>query len=258
MDGSNITYFNDDLDDIMLNLDFDDLSATKPYWNEPTDEEIAAAITRQELVLDLPPVLPSSPSPASELDRALSTDGVVCHRIGDTLGRVTASACCTLVPREAIDQRYELLRQGWRKTPEHTSNEKQKEGHCVGDERWGLRCLWHRCESDYGEEMRRIHDNGEGVTIRQEPSRPERIKSWICSTPQTEARRISELDSEKKRKRKEEKMGEVFDRRYRGLKHSKRDVYSSLAQLEHQGGAPVSPGSAIHFRTARDWEESSD
>lgn len=81
--------------------------------------------------------------------------------------------------------------------------------------------------------MRNILDNGQGITIWEDPKRFKYDESRIHLATQEEMRRIHELDSEKKRKRDEEKMGKVRDRRYRGLKHAKRDADSSMAQSEH-------------------------
>jgi len=232
-----------DLAQFLDHYELDDLSATLPSNDdegEPAPEESAqdrpwlhVLLTGQEMVPHVPTVCPPTPAGLGQPPVEVSAYRLGNSSGGETQGWHPSLARCDTVQRQVLLERYESVRPNLWATWKLSANEERKEYRCVCDEGRGIHCFWHRCQSSYGEEMRGIHYNGQGLTIWEDHSRAESDKSRLCDAAQEEAGRVRKLDTPKKRKGQEEGMEEVPDRRYSGLKHSKRDANSLLAQFKH-------------------------
>jgi len=73
--------------------------------------------------------------------------------------------CSPEVSRAISTRDMKLLRSGHWQARQLPTDEVPASLRCVCDESWGIRCLWHRCEGYFSQEMRNIHDNGQGITI---------------------------------------------------------------------------------------------
>jgi len=171
---------------------------------------------RESLVSHLPTKLPPTPAGLGEFDDALPAYGVGDNSGGESTRWNPTPPCSPEVSRANINTRYELLRSGHWQARQLPTDEVPASLRCVCDESWGIRCLWHRCEGYFSQEMRNIHDNGQGITIWERPGSYRRSGSWLSVATQEEMRRILELEQQKKRKREQKTLDPLPDRRYRG------------------------------------------
>jgi len=143
---------------------------------------------------------PPTPAGLGEFDDALPAYGVGDNSGGEAQGWNPTPPCSPEVSRANINTRYELLRSGHWQARQLPTDEVPASLRCVCDESWGIRCLWHRCEGYFSQEMRNIHDNGQGITIWERPGSYRRSGSWLSVATQEEMRRILELEQQKKRR----------------------------------------------------------